>query len=182
MDGSPITHAQRYCAYAAALKGYLGAYDIGLLHRDISPGNIAITPPVKSFYELFGYGTLLDFDHARFVERDHKAKPEQTGTGFYMATIVLLDPIIRHLAWYDFESFFWVIFLTEIDLHREESPDLRESILQLESSSSYKTIAYSRLHLSRDDFKDIIKFLPPAVRHLLIELRELIFRPGEGKI
>lgn len=115
IDIGPITHAQRYRTYAAALNGYLGAYDIDLLHRDISPGNIAITQPVKSFYDLFGYGTMLDFDHARLVERDDKLKTEQTGTGFYMATIVMLDPIIRHLAWYDFESFFWVIFLTEIN-------------------------------------------------------------------
>lgn len=41
-----------------------------------------------------------------------------------METIVLLDLIIRHHAWYDFESFFWDIFLTEIDLHQKESPDL----------------------------------------------------------
>lgn len=181
MDKSPITHAQRYRAYAAALNGYLGAYNIGLLHWDISPGNIAITPPLQRFYDRFGYGTLLDFDHARFVERDDKAKPEQTGTGLFMATVVLRDPIIRHLAWYDFESFFWVIFLTEIYLRQDESPHLKESILRLESSSSYESIANNRVCLwSRAGFKKIIELLPPAVRHLLTQFRELIFRPEEG--
>ncbi|KAL8643441.1 MAG: hypothetical protein Q9210_007661, partial [Variospora velana] len=82
--------------------GHESSLDAGILHRDISIGNIMLT-------ENENDGFLIDFDLA-IKTNSEKASgaPGKTGTKAFMAIGALLGDF--HTFMHDLESFFWVLF------------------------------------------------------------------------
>ena len=84
----------------------------GILHRDISIGNILLT-------ETEDDGFLIDLDLAiRVKGHEPSGAPSRTGTKVFMSIGALLGD--QHTFMHDLESFFWVFFW--ICIHYE-SPD-----------------------------------------------------------
>ncbi|KAF7975932.1 hypothetical protein HWV62_8209 [Athelia sp. TMB] len=107
-----------------AIVGHQNAYNRGVLHRDISEGNILITG--KNLDERGKRGVLIDFDNAIFWNTHQPTMgDQQIGTRAFMSTEMLLK---RPIFWYfsdaernkpipspphgpqhDIEAFFWVL-------------------------------------------------------------------------
>ncbi|KAL8897340.1 MAG: hypothetical protein Q9207_007262 [Kuettlingeria erythrocarpa] len=93
----------------AVINGFLGAItghesllNAGILHRDISIGNILLT-------EKEDDGFLIDLDLAiRTSDVQASGAPSKTGTKVFMAIGALYGK--PHSFMHDLESFFWVLF------------------------------------------------------------------------
>ena len=100
----------------------------GIIHRDISHGNLLIAegPTFKRCCNR--WAGLIDFDMAKqdsgvdYGTVDEGKFPDRRGTLAYMA-ITLFDTrfkLKRHLIWFDLESYFWVaMFLTLLEADEE---------------------------------------------------------------
>ena len=74
----------------------------GILHRDISIGNIMLTENEED-------GFLIDLDLVIRISDDHASgAPSKTGTKVFMAIGALLGE--PHSFMHDLESFFWLLF------------------------------------------------------------------------
>ncbi|KAF8484210.1 hypothetical protein F5888DRAFT_1773518, partial [Russula emetica] len=110
-------------AMYAALKAHKAAHDIGILHQDISPGNILIACDDELDHndlhesKIQG-GLLIDWDLSKVIDRDDEhsgstaRQQTRTGTWQFMAAELIERPKIRHTFCHrrhDLESFFWVL-------------------------------------------------------------------------
>ncbi|OAP55710.1 hypothetical protein AYL99_09862 [Fonsecaea erecta] len=108
--GKPIYRASSWAAMLAALegciKGYKALYQAGILHRDISVGNLMMNEdPTNPSWPAF----LIDLDLAIRTQREGSSGAHgKTGTRAFMAIWALLGK--KHSAMHDYESFFWVLF------------------------------------------------------------------------
>ncbi|KAJ7172088.1 hypothetical protein C8R46DRAFT_1190073 [Mycena filopes] len=113
---------QLILALQNALAHHEIAHEAGVMHRDISEGNIL-------FDEATGKGFLVDWDYAEFNEVGkrnwqnwfperatsneytalHKSLKDVTGTFPFIAIELLEKENTRHEAWHDLESFYWLI-------------------------------------------------------------------------
>ncbi|KAJ6584798.1 hypothetical protein B0H19DRAFT_396976 [Mycena capillaripes] len=113
---------QLILALAAAVKHHRIAYEAGVIHRDISEGNVL-------FDEETMKGFLVDWDYAEFTTQgqanstkwfpSHASVSEYTnidenlkdltGTLPFMAIQLLEQENVVHLPEHDLESFFWLI-------------------------------------------------------------------------
>ncbi|KAH9038577.1 hypothetical protein EDB85DRAFT_2287515 [Lactarius pseudohatsudake] len=91
-----------------AITAHTGAYErVGILHRDVSAGNILIAEN--------GSGILIDWDLLKKVVKDGSRTQRQyslarTGTWQFISIARLQKPSIRpHEVSDDLESFFWVL-------------------------------------------------------------------------
>ncbi|KAH9174771.1 hypothetical protein EDB89DRAFT_2143297 [Lactarius sanguifluus] len=89
-----------------AITAHTGAYErVGILHRDVSAGNILITEERS--------GILIDWDLSKKVVKGGSGKQRQhsrTGTWQFMSIARLRNPSMRpHAVSDDLESFFWVL-------------------------------------------------------------------------
>ncbi|KAF7975925.1 hypothetical protein HWV62_8195 [Athelia sp. TMB] len=126
--GWPIFYASSLLELIGSMRdaiiGHQNAYNRGVLHRDISEGNILITG--KNLDERGKRGVLIDFDNAIFWKTHQATKgDQQTGTRPFMSAEMLLkSPIFwdfsdaernkpipepQHGPQHDIESFFWVL-------------------------------------------------------------------------
>ncbi|KAH9051970.1 hypothetical protein EDB87DRAFT_1570865 [Lactarius vividus] len=85
---------------------HTGAYErVGILHQDVSPGNILITKERS--------GILIDWDLSKKVVKGASGKQRQhshTGTWQFISIVRLRNPSIRpHEVCDDLELFFWVL-------------------------------------------------------------------------
>ncbi|KAI0769618.1 hypothetical protein BD413DRAFT_477111, partial [Trametes elegans] len=136
-----------------ALRGHLLALENGgVLHRDISPGNILIVDrPVKGCSSV---GVIHDFDYSwmpseppRKVRRTRRTRPielpptwvsdengdydlkQTTGTHYFIA-VQFMDPDQPnpfHAAYHDIESFFWVLLFIVLRHTSHDHPRGREA-------------------------------------------------------
>ncbi|KAF7975929.1 hypothetical protein HWV62_8203 [Athelia sp. TMB] len=127
--GWPISYASSLLELVGSMRdaivGHQNAYNRGVLHRDVSEGNILITG--KKLDERGKRGVLIDFDNAIFW-KTHQAimDDELSGTRPFMSAEMLLkrpifwnvpdqtggnEPIPRppHGPQHDIEAFFWVL-------------------------------------------------------------------------
>ncbi|KAJ7172043.1 hypothetical protein C8R46DRAFT_136790 [Mycena filopes] len=113
---------QLILALQNALAHHEIAHEAGVMHRDISEGNIL-------FDEATGKGFLVDWDYAEFNEVGktnwqnwfperaasdmytdlHKSLKDFTGTFPFVAIELLENENLRHEAWHDLESFYWLL-------------------------------------------------------------------------
>ncbi|KAI2470765.1 hypothetical protein F4781DRAFT_430153 [Annulohypoxylon bovei var. microspora] len=86
-----LLEAARKCIYS-----HRKLLKLGILHCDISPGNI------------MGNGMLIDFDRSVFLTGDGPSGVRNVGTRPFKAINVLLGE--ENSFMHDLESFFWVLF------------------------------------------------------------------------
>lgn len=85
---------------ADLILGHQSLLEAGILHRDISTGNIMLT-------EQEDDGFLIDMDLAIHIDKEKSSgAPRMIGTKVFMAIGALLGH--RHTPLHDLESFFWV--------------------------------------------------------------------------
>ncbi|KAF8270304.1 hypothetical protein EI94DRAFT_1439202, partial [Lactarius quietus] len=87
------------------------AYKAGVLHRDISVGNIMIIDNENEREDLRG-GMLIDWDLSKLVDPNKSCTPHQytcTGTWQFMAAALIKEANIAHTFVHDLESAFWVV-------------------------------------------------------------------------
>ncbi|PPQ92796.1 hypothetical protein CVT25_003907 [Psilocybe cyanescens] len=88
-----------------AFLAHKDAYEkCGILHRDISAGNVLL--------KAGGGGILNDWDLARYVDKDDRNKHHpcfRSGTWQFMSIGLLTNPAKIHHVQDDMESFFWLV-------------------------------------------------------------------------
>ncbi|KAI0750193.1 hypothetical protein C8Q80DRAFT_676674 [Daedaleopsis nitida] len=110
-----------------AIEGHQQAWEVGILHRDVSLGNILIAESTKErltgFLHDFDYSSMMKdvpagdkFDDnseddplLRVAEDYDDEGKERTGTYYYFAIELLRDPSAVHSVHHDLESFYWVL-------------------------------------------------------------------------
>ncbi|KAI1784468.1 hypothetical protein LXA43DRAFT_1042241, partial [Ganoderma leucocontextum] len=106
------------------------AVKCGLLHRDVSTGNILIRPEVACINPETGesivlwYGVLSDWEIAKALPKDDSNKarqPHRTGTWYYMSVYSLTYPRLPVSIADELESFFHVLIYLAVRLLRTSS-------------------------------------------------------------
>ncbi|KAH9030590.1 hypothetical protein EDB83DRAFT_2229720, partial [Lactarius deliciosus] len=98
-----------------AIIAHKEAHNIGVLHRDISPGNILITENTDSEGKATdGGGLLIDWDlckvsHDKSTDDSGEQRPSHTGTWLFMAVDLVFNSKIKHSFVHDLESAFYVL-------------------------------------------------------------------------
>jgi len=90
----------------------------GVLHRDVSYGNIMLLPSPKD-------GMLIDFDLAISANRSSVSAHHRTGTIEFMAVDLLEGADVIHSPRHDIESFFYVLLLLAIRYSRASDGKLQ---------------------------------------------------------
>ncbi|KAI5115959.1 hypothetical protein M0805_002678 [Coniferiporia weirii] len=90
-----------------AIEAHGKAYEAGILHRDISIGNIMITHD--------GRGMLIDWDLAKPIDKDGVIHYGRTGTWQFISAALLRNPHTKqHVYSDDLESFLHVVTYTSV--------------------------------------------------------------------
>jgi serine/threonine protein kinase len=97
----------------------------GILHRDISGGNIVISNHTDPYSGEKRFGTLIDFDHAVQVDKVPRYGPA-VGTPRYLAIGLLRGE--AHTYRHDLESFFYV-FLWRATLGRRKRKECSDKLI-----------------------------------------------------
>ncbi|KAF8811757.1 hypothetical protein BYT27DRAFT_7183555 [Phlegmacium glaucopus] len=123
---------------ADAVECVQQAYKAGILHRDLSAGNIMI---VKDKENKEWRGILIDWDMC-LLWREHGGEPRsgRTGTWAFISLQILQNggPTVIHTLWDDIESAFWV-FVYEALLYLKH--DKHPSPLYYEMQSIFSRVA-----------------------------------------
>ncbi|GBE83603.1 predicted protein [Sparassis crispa] len=104
-------------ALCDAIKGHRQAYSTGMLHRDVSEGNVYMIDdmPYKGFIGDFDYSSFLPGvrdghdDPTRPDADPNDSLKERTGTYAFMAVELLNKRRVIHDAHHDLESFYWLL-------------------------------------------------------------------------
>ncbi|KAL9028237.1 MAG: hypothetical protein Q9196_003371 [Gyalolechia fulgens] len=160
-----------------AVHGHKSLLNAGILHRDISIGNIMLT-------ENEDDGFLIDLDLAIKISDDRASgAPSRTGTKIFMSIGVLLGEPRSFM--HDLESFFWVLFW--ICIHSsgfDKKGKAKRRITRFEDWNYLDTerlsrekagqISYSIFRTVDKHFTEYCKPLIPCLR----ELHKVIFPSG----
>ncbi|MCJ1281514.1 hypothetical protein MMC26_000834 [Xylographa opegraphella] len=182
--GKPIYKASSPIAiisgFIGAIYGHKCLLDAGILHRDISIGNIMLTGKEDD-------GFLIDLDLAIKTSDDQASSaPSKAGTKIFIAIGALLGE--PHSFMHDLESFFWVLFWICIHYDgRNEKGDTKRGIVPEYKKWKYadtKELAPVKKGLVVEDedfskstagFTSICQPLAPCIR----DLRRYIFPDGK---
>lgn len=142
----------------------------GILHRDISIGNIILTENEED-------GFLIDFDLVIRISDDHASgAPSKTGIKVFMAIGALLGE--PHSFMHDLESFFWLLFWICIHYEgrNEKGKSKRRTVPKYEKWNYANTEELAKLKLgqiSKRRFDNVdknstehCKLLIPCIRGL----------------
>ncbi|KAF8801964.1 hypothetical protein BYT27DRAFT_7197678 [Phlegmacium glaucopus] len=158
---------------ADAVEGVQHAYKAGILHRNLSAGNIMI---VKDKETQESRGILIDWDMC-LLWRKHGGEPRsgRTGTWAFISVQILKneDLIVTHTLWDDIESAFWVfIHGALLYLKHDKDPrllyDEMEAIFSVVGGDS-KMGVFAFCTLDQSHF-GITQFEKPGVNKLLDQL------------
>ncbi|KAI0726951.1 hypothetical protein C8Q72DRAFT_751951, partial [Fomitopsis betulina] len=144
-------------AFLDAIEGHRQAYEKGVIHRDISEGNVMICRDPFSPFKGFIHDFDFSFSWLRFLAKrgmlgdlatwvkycvEHGHEPtapgesdplndskERTGTPLFMAVEILRGKV-THEARHDLESFFW-LFLYVVLHHTRHSRSLNPRAIRL---------------------------------------------------
>ncbi|KAI9511079.1 hypothetical protein F5148DRAFT_994260 [Russula earlei] len=124
-----------------ALKAHQAACAAGILHRDISPGNILIVDQVGSDNSR---GILIDWDLSKIINplygnASTRRRYACTGTWQFMAADLVCNPAIPQTFVHDLESAFWVLIWNAV-LYMETNMNdgLRSSFLKKMSPEMFE--------------------------------------------
>ncbi|KAF9483011.1 hypothetical protein BDN70DRAFT_828166 [Pholiota conissans] len=113
--GRPLTHFRSTKEFVSAVADAMEAHDeayfkAGILHRDISVGNILITDKG---------GILIDWDMCIRLSPEKKSarRPKRTGTWQFMSARLLQEPSASHMLEDDRESALYVLLWTALRYH-----------------------------------------------------------------
>lgn len=153
-----------------AIKGHESLLNSGILHRDISVGNIMLT-------ENEDDGFLIDYDLAIRTSNDRASGvPSKTGTKVFMAIGALLGE--PHSFMHDLESFFWVLFWICIHYQgRNEKGEVKRRIVpQYEDWNYLSTERLANLKaglISKGIFDTVDNYFTEHCKPLIPCLKEL---------
>ncbi|SZF05747.1 unnamed protein product [Blumeria hordei] len=165
-----------------AILGHRNLHKIGIVHGDVSAGNIILTGPDENGETK---GMLIDLDMASFsmMENENDQPKAITGTKRYMALELLrainakefsLKQTYRH----DLESFFYVLIVGCMSHGLEDLPE----IVKKWSSDSFTCFVAKEAAVTKNFETFIIaKFLPKfeGVKELAQTLRDILFGDEE---
>ncbi|CAD6502866.1 BgTH12-05455 [Blumeria graminis f. sp. triticale] len=162
-----------------AIIGHRNLYDKGIIHGDISAGNIILT---KADVTGASEGLLIDLDMASFREeiKGKKQSESITGTLKYMA-LELLEAIdekentLKQTYRHDLESFFYVLITGCMSYCRKEAP---KHLKNWYSSNSTLCFTSKKSDVIFDFQKQILKYFTPTfecLQELARSLRQILF-------
>lgn len=161
--------------------GHESLLNAGILHRDISVGNIMLT-------ENEDDGFLIDLDLAIKISDIHASgAPSKTGTKVFMAIGALLGE--PHNFMHDLESFFWVLFWICIhhDGFDKEGKAKRRIISQYEDWNFHSTEVLASLkvgQISRGIFDTVSGYFTDHCKPLapcLQQMHTVVFPAGNRR-
>jgi len=162
------------------ILGHESLLNAGILHRDVSIGNIMLT-------ENEDDGFLIDLDLAVMTSNDRASgAPSKTGTKIFMAIGALLGE--PHSFMHDLESFFWVLFWICIHYDgRNEKGEVKRRIVSKYERWNYADIGEladlkKGLIVEEDGFDKTVAGFTPGCKSLIPcvqELRKYIFPDGK---
>ncbi|KAI4131510.1 MAG: hypothetical protein LQ341_006359 [Variospora aurantia] len=157
--------------FLGAIHGHESLLEAGILHRDISIGNIMLTKNEED-------GFLIDLDLAIRISNDHASgAPSKTGTKVFMAIGALYGE--PHSFMHDLESFFWVLFWVCIhyDGQNENGEPNRRVVPQYENWNYASTGELAKMKLGQiqeEAFdKDVDESFTSFCRGLIPCMKEL---------
>ncbi|KAK4115013.1 hypothetical protein N656DRAFT_747678 [Canariomyces notabilis] len=171
-----------------AIKCHRSLYhDAGVLHQDVSPGNIIIVDGQQDEGGEKPRGIMIDFDSA--IELAAEGANSETDTNFniigtrpFMAIGVLKGE--RHTYRHDLESFLYVFLWTVISNHKHDPPQGTSSKLRQWSRGNWDELAVRKsLDMDRDGFQAILGEFPPEfhpLKPLAESLRQIMFPLRDG--
>ncbi|KAI6013135.1 hypothetical protein BKA83DRAFT_4063633, partial [Pisolithus microcarpus] len=148
-----------------ALVAHQLAYTLGLLHHDISTGNIII---------FQGCGYLIDWDLAKARNILKPCQATRTGTWQFMSVHLVEDASATHTFKDDLESSFWVLLWTVVMFSKssfsikEHSTFIRGTFESAPGGEGKRSVLVSQQKLKKDLFPD-----QPLLYQLLKDLAEL---------
>ena len=152
------------------ILGHESLLNSGILHRDVSVGNIMLT-------ENEDDGFLIDYDLAIRTSNDRASgAPGKTGTKVFMAIGALLGE--PHSFMHDLESFFWVLFWICIHYEgRNEKGEVKRRIVpQYEDWNYLSTERLANLkagQISKGIFDTVDDYFTEHCKPLIPCLKEL---------
>ncbi|TFY74279.1 hypothetical protein EWM64_g9734 [Hericium alpestre] len=118
-----------------AIESHWIAYSkAGILHRDISGGNILIT---KSKNGVGYEGLLIDWELCKSVSPKAPRRDWRTGTWQFLAAEILMEPRTPHKLRHDLESFFYVLLYHVLRYCRNPLPTLESDMEKVFDSSRW---------------------------------------------
>ncbi|KKA30700.1 hypothetical protein TD95_005428, partial [Thielaviopsis punctulata] len=178
--GSPIYKEESLSilleSFAQCIKAHKSLLDAGILHRDISIGNLLINQDRSDPSRL---GLLIDLDHAVDINRTSPSGlAVRTGTFLFMSIDILSGHKgFQHSFMDDLESFFWVLFWVCLDPKSSLVSELEQNTRLPTGLATYKQgviVLNSFEGKLRDNCALKYKPLIPCV----IELWRVVFPKG----
>ena len=165
----------------------------GVLHRDVSYGNIMLLPSPKD-------GMLIDFDLAIAANRSSVSAHRRTGTIEFMAVELLLGDDVVHGPRHDIESFLYVLLMIAIRYSRGGDGKMRErketyrdgifledAMMRLGENAMYhfgsirEGLMTSHKLFCRRVLPTLDKDARDKLGQLFVEWRRLLFQPEESE-
>lgn len=172
-----------------AIKAHRSLYqDAGILHRDISPSNIIITPATVT--PGSAKGMLIDLDTAWDISRGPTPQGSLVGTAPFMA-IGALEAYVRNnprTYRHDLESFFYVFLFIAI-CPREKNGSKTEELPETSRLLKWKLDKQLQVRKTADmgeqGFEAVLEEFSPefeCLKGLAKTLRGILFPLKDGKI